>query len=140
MQLGTNISVTEYWERVHSLAADLPAVVTLISIQDDRTGAVGGVICHAVNTERDRTAAKLIFAGSHRIATEPEIADHEKAEATERARLAEVEYRRKAQFTLPTELNNLIEVAVRAGRVKDKKKPSKTDQAELDQEQESEQG
>lgn len=123
MQLGQNISIGVYWQRVLALAAELPRVVTLISIEDARTGAVGGVICDALNTDMDRTAAKLLFAGSHRIATAKEIAEYEAAQSKMRAHYANVERERKQQnLTLPPEINNMLELVLRQSRAKDDEK------------------
>ena len=108
MQLGQNISI-QYWQRVLAIAADLPEVVTVISLGDDRTGARAGAVCLC----DAKTAAQLIFARTHRVATEQEIADHEKAQSDERTRLAGIENRRKQNFALPSELTDLIAMAVK---------------------------
>jgi hypothetical protein len=109
MQIGSNISIHEYWERVLAIAAKLPDVVTVISEGDDRTGARAGAVCLC----DAKTAAQLLFARTHRVATEQEIADHEKAQSVERTRLTEIEYKRKQNFALPSELTDLIRMAVK---------------------------
>ena len=109
MQIGSNISIHEYWQRVLAIAADLPDVVTVISEGDDRTGARAGAVCLC----DAKTAAQLLFSRTHRVATEQEVVDHEKAQSDERVRLADVEYKKKQNFALPTELTNLIDMAVK---------------------------
>jgi hypothetical protein len=132
MQIGSNISIHEYWERVLAIAAKLPEVVTVISEGDDRTGARAGAVCLC----DAKTAAQLLFSRTHRIATEQEIADYEKAQSEERVRLADLEYKKKQNFALPTELTNLIDMAVKGAARATKKSGKGNSQAELETEQE----
>jgi len=71
-----NMSVQDYWKEVRSIQRGLPDVVHLVSTPDPRV----------IESQRGRVmfidadsliAAKCIFAGTHRIATEDEIAAQE---------------------------------------------------------------
>ncbi len=121
MQIGENISIHEYWQRVLAIAADLPDIVTVIAEADSRTGAVGGAMCEVDK----KTAAQLIFARSHRIATDQEIVAYEAAQAKERIRLTEVEYKKKQQYAMPPEMANIVALAaegLRESQKRDKKR------------------
>lgn len=77
MFLGENIHISEYWRRVREIQRGLPDVVALVSTPDTRIseserGRVA--FCEADSL----TAAKCLYARSHRIAEPDEIVVQEK--------------------------------------------------------------
>jgi hypothetical protein len=86
-----SISVQEYWLGVRRIQAGLPEVVALVSTPDDRTSESG--LAGIFVTVDSLTAAKCLFARTHRIATSEEIANQVVKRASDiremvRARLA----------------------------------------------------
>jgi hypothetical protein len=86
-----NISIQEYWSRLRRIQAGLPEVVALVSTPDDRISESGiaGIFVEVDNL----TAAKHLYARTHRIATSEEIANRAVKRASDicemvRARLA----------------------------------------------------
>ena len=63
----------DYWRRVRQQESTLPEVSAIVSLDDSRSGVVGGRVFFA---DRE-TAAKCIIGGSHRIATPDEITAYE---------------------------------------------------------------
>ena len=61
-----------YWQEVRSLERSLPEFVWLMSLEDAKRGMVGGRMAEVGAAQ----AAPLLHAGSHRKATEEEIATH----------------------------------------------------------------
>lgn len=115
---GATLSIQEYWQRVRALQADLVASLPqgaeqlfwIITEADQRSGLTGGTVCQC---DAEMTA-KMLFARTHRLATEAEVAAHNKAESDTRAVNAETEYKRKQNFALPKELTDLMTVAAQA--------------------------
>ncbi len=82
MKLGADIPIVEYWRQVRSIQRGLPDVVHLISTPDPRIPESdrGGIIsCEADSL----TAAKCLFARTHRIAEPHEIVAQEKKRQTD---------------------------------------------------------
>ena len=76
----------QYWREIRAAAASLPADVWLVSLEDAKRGMRGGCM---VETSAE-TAAKLLHANSHRMATDEEIeAYRDQREKQERAAFQE---------------------------------------------------
>ena len=76
----------QYWRDVHALAAELPAFVWLMSVEDPKRGMRGGRMTEVAA----ETAARLLQSNSHRRASEEEIEDHRaKQTAMQRAAFRE---------------------------------------------------
>jgi hypothetical protein len=72
----------KYWQDIRTAAAALPPYVWLVSLDDPKRGMRGGCLVEVAA----ETAAKLLYAVSHRRATDDEIETHHAAEAeTQRA-------------------------------------------------------
>jgi hypothetical protein len=72
-----------YWREVRRIQAELPDPAVLVSVENVGRGWRGGVVSAA----EPETAAKLIFSGSHRVATPAEIEAHLANEAERKATL-----------------------------------------------------
>jgi hypothetical protein len=74
----------QYWQEVRALERSLPEFVWLVSLEDAKRGMVGGRMAEVGAA----SAAQLLHAKSHRLATEDEIAAHlEKADQARRQRV-----------------------------------------------------
>jgi hypothetical protein len=74
----------KYWQEVRAIEKGLPEYVWLMSLDNPSRGHVGGCVVEVAAS----VAAKLLHNGSHRRATEEEIASHrEKEERTKRQSL-----------------------------------------------------
>jgi hypothetical protein len=82
----------KYWQEVRALERELPEFVWLVAL--DRASAPV-VEVHASQ------AAKLLHVGSHRRATEEEMAAHQTAVESERRRAFESDLRRKGIAVVP---------------------------------------
>ena|ERR1700733_11436181 len=75
-----NITITEYWRRVRQIQHDLPDAVTLASVPSATMGA-NSEECDRAEVQfvgcDSLTAAKLLFSGTHRLATKEEAAQRE---------------------------------------------------------------
>jgi hypothetical protein len=67
----------KYWQDIRVAAAALPPYVWMMSLDDPKRGMRGGCLVEVAA----ETAAKLLYATSHRRATEDEIEAHRLAEA-----------------------------------------------------------
>jgi hypothetical protein len=76
---NSNISIQEMWKRVREIQRTLPDVVALVSTPDPRINERDRGLVQFTEAE-SLIAAQCIFAGTHRVATEDEIA----AQATKR--------------------------------------------------------
>jgi hypothetical protein len=108
------MNIYEYWQGVRQVAATLPETVYIVSVDNQVRGTSAGMVCACTR----EVAARRIFEGTHRLAAEEEIAAYLASEDAERRRIVEEEYRRKQQFALPSELAELVRLAVeqRSGR------------------------
>jgi hypothetical protein len=110
------MNIREYWQGVRAIADSLPETVMVTSLRNPERGTTEGRI-----SECDReTAAQLIFAKTHRRATDAEIQAYRDQQAEIRKQIIEAEYKRKQQFALPEELAALVKLAV--GQEQNKKR------------------
>lgn len=102
------MNIREYWQGVRRISDTLPEMVMVMSLDKPERGTTAGQI-----SECDReTAARLIFAGTHRQATDAEVEQYKAAQAETRKAILKAEYERKQQFALPEDVANLIKAAV----------------------------
>jgi hypothetical protein len=102
------MNIREYWQGVRRIADTLPETVIVMSLDKPERGTTAGQVSEC---DRD-TAARLIFAGTHRQATDAEVEQYKAAQAEIRKSILKAEYERKQQFALPEEVSNLIKAAV----------------------------
>jgi len=62
----------QYWQEVRALERSLPEFIWLMSVDDKKSGMVGGRMAEVGAAQ----AAKLLHAKSYRMATNDEIAAH----------------------------------------------------------------
>jgi hypothetical protein len=86
-----------YWREVRELERTLPAFVWLMSVEDRLRGRVGGMIVEAQAAQ----AAKLLHAGSHRVAAPEEIAEHQAKQSARERRDFHENLRRKGITIIP---------------------------------------
>jgi len=67
----------QYWQDIRTAAAALPPYVWMMSLDDLKRGMRGGCMVEVAA----ETAAKLLYATSHRRATDDEIEAYRAAEA-----------------------------------------------------------
>jgi predicted phage tail protein len=101
------INIHEYWRGFAAQRAALPPgdAFFIVSIESkDHSNHKPGVV---VEVTRE-TAAKCLYERTHQLASEDQIAAYKQdmADRTERANAEEV--KRKQQFALPKELNDLV--------------------------------
>jgi hypothetical protein len=84
------MDLKRYWQEVRALEGALPDFLWLISLSDALRGRVGGAIVEVAAAQ----AALLLFAKTHRVATDEEIRDHSERDQAKR-RAAEEEKLRK---------------------------------------------
>jgi hypothetical protein len=84
-------NVRRYWQEVRTIQASLPEFVWVVSVENPVEGFAGGCIAQVAAAQ----AARLLHAGSHRLATEAEIEAHRADE--EAARLLRVHARLERQ-------------------------------------------
>ncbi len=97
----STFNLKRYWAAVKearaSIAEDWPY---LTSIEDDMTGAVGGVVCQASRQD----AGELLVKRTHRLATEAEVAAYKEDEAQRRKEILEAERQRRMLVLLEPEV------------------------------------
>lgn len=107
--------IKEYWREVRSVEATLLAslgqdkqsVVYIVSVENKSKGTSAGSVCEA----DIETAARMIVDGTHKVASESEVAawkTHQ--EQTFKANQA-LELERKQQFAMPEDIATLARVA-----------------------------
>lgn len=67
----------KYWREIRALESSLPDSVWVVSLEDAKRGMRGGRLVEAAAG----TAAKLLHANSHRLATGEEIEAHRASQA-----------------------------------------------------------
>jgi hypothetical protein len=81
--------VKRYWQEVRAIEGSLPRFVWIVSIEDSLRERVGGSVAEVSAAQ----AGPLLWAKSHRIATEDEIRAHQAGE--ESAKRAALEEKRR---------------------------------------------
>jgi hypothetical protein len=98
----------QYWQEVRALERSLPEFIWLMSIEEKKSGMVGGRIAELGAAQ----AAKLLHAKSYRMATDDEIAAH----------LAKEDQARRQSFNDGLRRKGIAVVAVPISRGEDDKR------------------
>jgi phage-related protein len=105
-------NITDFYRQVNETEAEIKAKVGsplfVCSLDSRKLGTIGGRIFE-VDTRR---AALDIVNGTHRVASEQEIAQYKEELESRRQAIHNEEYQRKQQFALPPELAGLVELAL----------------------------
>lgn len=112
------MNLREMYRARRAIADSLPAgnVFLVVPMDVPEKNVTAG---DAVEVNRE-TAARLLFAKTHRLADAADVAAHEERESRTRNYMQEREYDRKQEFALPKELAGLVAAAV-ANSGKEKK-------------------
>jgi hypothetical protein len=84
------MDLKRYWQEVRGLERSLPEFLWLISLSDALRGNVGGAIVEVAAAQ----AALLLYAKTHRPATDEEIREHQDREEAKRCAAEEEKLRR----------------------------------------------
>lgn len=104
------MNIRDYWRGVRQVQDSLPdtEVVVVVSLQNAERGTTAGRVSEC---DRD-TAARLIFAKTHRPAEAGEVEAFRAEQAEKKRQILKAEYDRKQQFALPEELAALVKAAI----------------------------
>jgi hypothetical protein len=89
----------KYWQDVRAIEQGLPAVVWLMSLENRAKGQVSGSMAEVAAA----AAAKLVYAKSHRLATEEEIRVHQARQADLQRQLSQQRLRDRGIAIIPVE-------------------------------------
>jgi hypothetical protein len=85
------MDLRRYWQEIRTLERSLPEFLWLISLSDALRGHVGGAIVEVAAAQ----AALLLYAKTHRAATDEEIREHQDREEAKRRAAEEEKLRRQ---------------------------------------------
>lgn len=66
----------QYWREIREIEASLPQFAWVVSVENPKRGITGGSLAQVTAAN----GAKLLHSGSHRLATEEEIREHQAGE------------------------------------------------------------
>jgi hypothetical protein len=89
----------KYWQEIRELEKSLPAEVWLLSLENRAKGQVAGSMVEAAAA----VAAKLLYAKSHRLATEEEIQAYKARQAETKRQVVEQRMRSQGIAVIPVE-------------------------------------
>ena len=85
------MDLKKYWAEIRALERSLPEFLWLISMSDALRGRVGGAIVEVLAAQ----AALMLYAKTHRVATDEEIEEHREREEAKRRAAEEEKLRRQ---------------------------------------------
>jgi len=89
----------KYWLDIRALEHSLPGEVWLMSLENRARGQVSGSMAQAAGA----AAAKLLYAKSHRLATEEEVGAHQARQAEMQQQVSEQRLRDRGIAIIPIE-------------------------------------
>jgi len=89
----------QYWQEIRAIERSLPGDVWLMSLENRAKGQVAGSIAQVAGT----AAAKLLYAKSHRLATEEEIRAHQARQMEMQRQVHQQRLRDKGIAVIPVE-------------------------------------
>jgi hypothetical protein len=89
----------KYWQEIRSIEQSLPGEVWLMSLENRLRGQVAGSMAQVAGT----AAAKLLYAKSHRLATEEEVRANQARQAEMQRQVSQQRLRDKGIAIIPVE-------------------------------------
>ena len=87
----------KYWQEIRTIEQSLSAAVWLMSLENRAKGQVAGSMAEVASS----TAARLLYAKSHRLATEDEIRGHQMRQAETKRQVSEQRLRDRGVALVP---------------------------------------
>ena len=89
----------KYWQEIRAIEQSLPGEVWLMSLENRAKGQVAGSMAEVAAA----VAAKLLYAKSHRLATEEETQAHQARQADTQRQVFQQRLRDKGIAVIPVE-------------------------------------
>jgi hypothetical protein len=89
----------KYWQDIRAIEQSLPGEVWLMSLENRARGQVAGSMAQVAGT----SAAKLLYAKSHRLATEEEVRANQARQAETQRQVSQQRLRDRGIAIIPME-------------------------------------